>query len=198
MVQTLSLLDTVLLGLRSVPGEESATSAGGAVYGSDLVLPNQFQSSQDPPNQFYKNLGSSMSGFCQTPACHNTPAEVKLPKQVPDSLLSSTMVFVRKDGYVPPLAPLYEGPYRVLSYTHHSVCLSVCWFVCSIISYKPLDQFASNFDWRITGMFLAWFKNSKLISLNFFFSKFKGFKNNLKFQKNFLFLNINSKYRRSN
>ena len=158
LVQTHSLLDTVLLGLRSVPREESATSAGEAVHGSELVLPCQFQSSQDPPKQLYKNLGSSMSGFCPTPASHNTPAEVKLPKQVPDSLLSYTMVFVRKDGYVPPLAPLYAGPYKVLSYTHHSFCLSVCWFVCSIISYEPLDQFASNLIGelrRITGMFFS-------------------------------------------
>ena len=25
------------------------------------------------------------------------------------------MVFIRKDGHVAPLAPLYEGPYKVLS-----------------------------------------------------------------------------------
>lgn len=66
-----------------------------------------------------------MSGFCPVPARHNTPAAVKLPEQVPDSLLSCNMVFACKDGYVPPLAPLYAGPYKVLSRTLRTFRLQV-------------------------------------------------------------------------
>ena len=39
------------------------------------------------------------------------------------------------------------------------LCLSVCLFVCPIITHKPLDRFASNFVWgtRLGRMILAWF-----------------------------------------
>ena len=56
-----------------------------------------------------------MSGFQLTPPCHNTPAADTLPDVIPAELSSSPMVFIHKDGHVAPLAPLYEGSYKVLS-----------------------------------------------------------------------------------
>jgi len=95
--------------------EDSASSAAEAVYGSDLVLPHEFLQSQDPPSkQFYEDLKNSMSGFRPVPARHNTPEVPDLPQQVPISLTTCPMVLVRRDGHVPPLSPLYEGPYKVL------------------------------------------------------------------------------------
>ena len=109
-------LPWVLLGLRSAPREDSATSASEAVYGSALVLPNQFLSSPDPPSpQFYDALRASMSGFRPVPARHNTPPVPELPDQLPAALLTCPFVFVRRDGHVAPLSPLYEGPYQVLA-----------------------------------------------------------------------------------
>ena len=109
-------LPWVLLGLRAAPREDSATSAAEAVYGSDLILPHQFLQSQDPPsNQFYEDLRESMSGFRPVPARHNSPSVPDLPQQIPVFLATCPMVLVRKDGHVPPLAPLYEGPYKVIS-----------------------------------------------------------------------------------
>jgi hypothetical protein len=35
--------------------------------------------------------------------------------RVPDELRAATHVFIRRDGHVPPLAQLYEGPFRVVS-----------------------------------------------------------------------------------
>jgi len=62
-------LPWVLLGLRVAPREDSATSASEMVYGSDLILPHQFLSMQDPPtSQFYDDLRKSMSGFRPVPA----------------------------------------------------------------------------------------------------------------------------------
>lgn len=58
-------LPWVLSGLHSVPREDSTTSSVEAVYGSDLVLPNQFQTPQDPPNQFYKDLRTQCLDFVQ-------------------------------------------------------------------------------------------------------------------------------------
>ena len=66
-------------------------------------------------NQFYENLRNWMSDFCPVPACHNTLSTTDLPEQIPTSLYSCLMVLIHKDGHVPPLAPLYEGPYKVLS-----------------------------------------------------------------------------------
>ena len=40
----------------------------------------------------------------------------------------------------------------------HKVVISVCLFVCPIITQKPPDRFASSFDWRLgrpTEMLLA-------------------------------------------
>ena len=103
-------------GLCTSPREDSATSASEAVYGSDLTLPGQFLEVQDPPtNLFYENLQNSMSGFQPTPPPHNTPAADTLPEVIPAELSSCPMVFIRKDGHVAPLAPLYQGPYNVLS-----------------------------------------------------------------------------------
>ena len=64
-------------------------------------------------NQFYENLRNWMSGFCPVLACHNTLSTTDLPEQIPTSLYSSPMGLIHKDGHVPPLAPLYEGPYKV-------------------------------------------------------------------------------------
>ena len=115
-------LPWVLLGLRSAPREDSAAEA---VYGSDLVLPHQFPLAPDPENQFYEDLKNSMSGFSPVPACHNTPSTVKLPEQVPSSLFSCPMVFVQRDGHVPPPAPLYAGPYKVPSRSQRTFHLQV-------------------------------------------------------------------------
>ena len=109
-------LPWVLLGLRTSPREDSATSASEAVYGSDLTLPGQFLVVQDPPtNLFYDNLKNSMFSFQPAPPRHNTPAADTLPEVIPKELSSCPMVFIHKDGHVAPLAPLYESPYKVLS-----------------------------------------------------------------------------------
>ena len=109
-------LPWVLLGLRTSPREDSATSASEAVYGSDLTLFGQFLEVQDPPtNLFYENLKNSMSGFQPVPPRHNTPAADTLPEVIPAELSSCPMVFICKDGHVAPLDPLYDSPYKVLA-----------------------------------------------------------------------------------
>ena len=119
-------LPWVLLGLRAVPREDSATSASEAVYGSELILPHHFLAVQDPPSkQFYDDLKNSMSGFHPVPARHNTLPVSDLQEHVPALLSSCPMVFVRKDGHIPPLATLYAGPYKVLSRSWRTFRLQV-------------------------------------------------------------------------
>ena len=45
---------------------------------------------------------------------------VVLSSLLPAALLSATYVLVRRDGHVPPLTPLYDGPYKVLQ---RSLCI---------------------------------------------------------------------------
>ena len=42
-------------------------------------------------------------------------------------------------------------------------------------SIEPLDRFASKFDWRTAGMFLAWFSDSKLCVLTFIYAQIAKF-----------------------
>ena len=66
-----------------------------------------------------------MSGFRPVPARHNTPEVPDLPEQIPIALATCPMVLVCKDGHVPPLSPLYEGPYQVLSRSQRTFRLQV-------------------------------------------------------------------------
>ncbi len=43
---------------------------------------------------------------------HNSSTE--LPSELPAELLSAPLIWVRRGGLVPPLQPLYDGPYAVL------------------------------------------------------------------------------------
>ena len=128
------------MGLCTSPREDSATSASEAVYGSVLTLPGQFLEVQDPlTNMFYENLKNLMSGFQPFPPRHNTPAADTLPEVIPAELSSCPMVFIRKDGHVAPLAPLYEGPYKVLAHSLKTFQLQVGKRVevVSVQSLKP-------------------------------------------------------------
>ncbi len=55
-----------------------------------------------------------------TPPLDTTP-----PPRLPDDLARATMVFVRWDGHVPPLQPLYDGPYAVIRRSLHHFTLRI-------------------------------------------------------------------------
>ena len=50
---------------------------------------------------------------------------VVLSSLLPAALLSATYVLVRRDGHVPPLTPLYDGPYKVLQRSLHIFRLQI-------------------------------------------------------------------------
>jgi hypothetical protein len=56
-----------------------------------------------------------MNEFRPIPARHNIAAGSALPVQIPQELKQCKYVLVKKGGHLPPLTPLYEGPYRVIS-----------------------------------------------------------------------------------
>jgi hypothetical protein len=45
--------------------------------------------------------------------------------QLPDDLARAPTVFVRRDGHVPPLQPLYDGPYTVVCHSLHHFTLRI-------------------------------------------------------------------------
>ena len=107
-----SHLPLVLLGLRSVPKEDTGFSVSEAVYGSALTIPGEFLDGPEiPSSQFISKIGKVISGF-SVPPPHHVPQQP--PAEVPASLTTARFVFVREDASKPSLAPLYRGPYLVL------------------------------------------------------------------------------------
>jgi len=104
----------VLLGIRATPREDSNSTPAEAVFGTPLVLPGQFLGQPEPPPAFYDELRQAMAGFQPVKPAHNIASGARAPTQLPAALLSATYVLVRRDGHVPPLTPLYDGPYKVL------------------------------------------------------------------------------------
>jgi hypothetical protein len=54
---------------------------------------------------------------------HNS--STKLPSEMPADLLSAPLIWVRQCGLVPPLQPLYDGPYAVLRHGPRSFTIRV-------------------------------------------------------------------------
>ena len=107
-------LPWVLLGLRAAPCESSGLPASRALYGTDLVLPGQFlDAPEPPPADFFRRLHQSMETFVPATVQSSPPAPSPA-SALPPALLMADMVLVRRDGHKPPLAPLYDGPYKVL------------------------------------------------------------------------------------
>ena len=98
----------VLFGLRSVPKEDTRFSLSEAVFGSPLTVPGEFlEGGEFLPSKFLQRVEqicrSSTSSCFSCSACTSSSSPV------------SCKVFVlREDASVPPLAPLYFGPYLVL------------------------------------------------------------------------------------
>jgi hypothetical protein len=102
-------LPWVMLGIRASFREDSEFSPAEAVVGSQLVLPGQFVNTAESPS-FLNDLQTTMTSH-PPPTQHNS---VPAPSTLPEELLLTRAVLVRRDGAQPPLSPIYDGPYRVL------------------------------------------------------------------------------------
>ena len=105
-------LPWVMLGIRSAWRENSQFSPAEAVFGAQPVLPGQFLNSPEPPSPtFLQELQHTLCNRTPPPADHhNRPGPLKLPEE----LMLTRYVLVRRDGAQPPLSPMYDGPYLVL------------------------------------------------------------------------------------
>jgi hypothetical protein len=116
-------LPWVMLDIRASFREDSEFSPAEAVFGSQLVLPDQFiNTAESPLPSFLKDLQTTMNGRPPPPTRHNSaPA----PSTLPEKLLLARFVLVCRDGAQPPLSPIYDGPYRVLEWSTHFFLLEM-------------------------------------------------------------------------
>ncbi len=107
-------LPWVLLGLRAAREDDGSTPAQ-AVFGSPLILPGQFLDSPELASKtFLEQFSKTLSAAEHSATRHNTAAVRRPPPQLPNDLARAPTVFVRRGGHVPPLQPLYDGPYTVI------------------------------------------------------------------------------------
>jgi hypothetical protein len=103
--------------MRTACSEEADFSPAEAVFGSQLVLPGQFLSTPEPPSpNFLQDFQGVLAGRSPHQTSHHTTPS---PISLPEDLLLSRFVLVRRDAVQPPLSPLYDGPFLVLERSLH-------------------------------------------------------------------------------
>ena len=102
----------VLMGLHAAPKEANGVSSAQLVFGQPLILPGELTDIQEAAaDDFITQLASSEP----PPACQprSYAAVAASPPSIPTHLKEARFVYVQRGGNVPPLAPVYSGPYRV-------------------------------------------------------------------------------------
>ena len=108
-----SNLPMVLLGLITIPKEDTGSSASEAVFGTQLCLPGEFLTSGEMSQSDYiRRIGKAVSNFSSIVPHHRS-----VPLRFPSALSTSRYVFVREDSCKPPLSLLYQGPYLILEHS---------------------------------------------------------------------------------
>ena len=104
-------LPWVMLGLRADVREDTAISPSQAIFGSAVCLPSQFSpGSELDLNNFLNSMRVTLSRAETVPSRFNTAANQVLATELPEELLTATYVLVCRDGHIPPLSLLYNGP----------------------------------------------------------------------------------------
>jgi hypothetical protein len=88
------------------PKEDSGISSAELTYGAPLSLHGQFINAEEPPP----------SGFVEKLRSASPPPQTRqlTYAEMAATLMVAKFVYVWRDGVVPPLEPLYLGPYQVL------------------------------------------------------------------------------------
>lgn len=133
------VLPIVMMGLRSAFKEDVGGTCAELVYGAPIRLPGEFlqpaSSSTEDPSAFLQQLRSTMRDLAPRP----TAAHTRSAYFIHPALDACTHVFVRNDAVKPPLAPPYDGPYRVLARTskHFTVAINQRQPTISVDRLKP-------------------------------------------------------------
>jgi transposase InsO family protein len=130
-----SHLPWALLGLRAAPKEDSAVTSAELVFGAPLSLPGEPLSSTEPPvSSFVRRLQQAQPPLAKRPLTY-----AQAVASVPPALFTARFVNIRRGGVVPPLLPLYQGPYHVISRNNKFFSLEVspCTEVVSMDRLEP-------------------------------------------------------------
>ena len=114
-------LPMVLLGLRTALKVDLGCSSAELVYGTTLRLPGDFVDRSAPappldPGTYVERLRRAMRRLH-----HVSPRSPDRPVYVPRELCDASHVYIRRDGYKPPLVPPYDGPFAVARRTDKTV-----------------------------------------------------------------------------
>jgi hypothetical protein len=104
-----SHLPWVLLGLHAAPKEDTNISSAELVFGVPLALPGELLPSSELPIQAFLHRLRS----CPAPPATRPLMYAQATASVPSSLFTAPFVYIRTGGASSPLAPVYQGPYRV-------------------------------------------------------------------------------------
>jgi hypothetical protein len=106
-------LPFVLLVLRAQRRDDTGLSPAEAVFGAQIVLPNEFlQNDELSVDAIIQTFSKTLHVSAPSLPRHNSSTD--LPSELPAELLSNPLIWVCWDGIIPPLQPLYDGPYTVL------------------------------------------------------------------------------------
>ena len=111
----LTLLPTVLLGLRTAYKEDIKASAAEMLYGTTLRLPGEFFPNIDEPTDpytFVTKFREHMQKVRAKPAAHHSNSKSAF---VHKDLQTSTHVFIRSDHVKKPLEAPYTGPHEIIN-----------------------------------------------------------------------------------
>ena len=100
----------VLLGLRAAPKETTGISSAQLVLGQPLVLPGELKDvSEAPAEDFF----SQLTFVDPPPTCQlrSYAAVAASNIMVSKQLQEAIFVFMQRGGTIPPLVPVYSGPY---------------------------------------------------------------------------------------
>ncbi|XP_029157066.1 uncharacterized protein LOC114936787 [Nylanderia fulva] len=107
------VLPVVMLGLRNALKEDISTSAAELVYGTQLRIPGEYFSQEEPsqdPFPFLEKLRQAMREIRSRQTAHHNRPRTFTHK----TLCTCTHVFLRVNSMRGPLHQLYEGPYAVI------------------------------------------------------------------------------------
>jgi hypothetical protein len=93
-----------------------SVSTAEMLFGSQLVFSGELVAAAEPllVKSFLDERQDQFPSMTVRPTAQNLPAASALPNWLPDVLLACWHVFARQDASKPPLAPAYDGPFRVI------------------------------------------------------------------------------------
>ncbi|XP_055500353.1 uncharacterized protein LOC129702590 [Leucoraja erinacea] len=118
-------LPWVMLGIRTAPKEDLASSSAELVYGSPLTVPGEFVPSapeqQGTPSSTLQRLRERVGRLAPVlTSRHGT-----FRPHVPLALTDCPYVFLRRDAHRTPLQRPYEGPFRMLEHGQSTFVLDM-------------------------------------------------------------------------